>query len=94
MAASNLRVDVTVSLQESILDGLSDLVGLRLPGTKTNGGDLVTGVEGVDLPKERRMIVSFQQSPMCFTFDVLLTDVQLERGIAYLVCSRFDILCD
>lgn len=52
VAAPNLRVDVTVSLQESILDGLSDLVGLGLPGTETNGGDLVAGVEGVDLPKE------------------------------------------
>lgn len=65
MAASNLRVDVTVSLQESILDGLSDLVGLGLPGTETNGGDLGAGVEGVDLPKERRIIVSKFNNPSC-----------------------------
>ena len=54
VAGSNLRIDVTVALQESILDGLSDLVGLGLPGTKADGGDLVTGVEGVNLPMKRR----------------------------------------
>lgn len=42
---------MTVALQQSVLDGLSDLIGLGLPGTKTNSGDLVTGVEGVHLPR-------------------------------------------
>jgi len=43
---------VTVSSQESVLDGLADLIGLGLPGTKTNGRDLGAGVEGVSLPVE------------------------------------------
>lgn len=50
--ASNLRIDVTVALLQGDLDSLADLVWLGLPGTETNGGDLVAGVEGVELPVE------------------------------------------
>lgn len=38
---------MTVAPQQSILDGLADLIGPRLPGTKTDGRDLVAGVESV-----------------------------------------------
>lgn len=46
----NSRVDVAVAPQQSVLDGLADLVGLGLPGTQTDGGDLVTRFESVGLP--------------------------------------------
>lgn len=35
-------VNVTVASEESSLDGLAHLVGLGLPGTETDGGDLST----------------------------------------------------
>jgi hypothetical protein len=41
---------VAVALQESILNGFTDLVGLGLPGTETNSGNLVPGVQGISLP--------------------------------------------
>ena len=41
---------MAVALQESILDGLAHFVGLGLPGSQTNGGDLGPGVQGVCLP--------------------------------------------
>lgn len=43
-------VNVAVTLQEGVLDSLADLIGLGLPSSQTDGGDLVTGVEGVCLP--------------------------------------------
>lgn len=46
----DLRVDVAVAPQQSVLDSLTDLIGSRLPGTKTDGRDLVAGVKGVGLP--------------------------------------------
>lgn len=50
----DLRVNVTVTLQKGVLDGLADLIGLGLPGTKTDSGNLVPGVESVDLPASWR----------------------------------------
>lgn len=41
---------MTVSLGQRSLHGLLDLVGLGLPGTQTNGGDLRAGVEGESQP--------------------------------------------
>lgn len=41
---------MTVASQESVLDCLADLIGLGLPGTKTDGRNLGAGVEGVSLP--------------------------------------------
>jgi hypothetical protein len=46
----NSRVNMAITLQQSNFDGLSDFVGLRLPGTETDCGDLVTRVQGVGLP--------------------------------------------
>ena len=46
----NSRVDVAVATQESVLNGLADLIGLGLPGTQTNGRDFGARVEGVGLP--------------------------------------------
>lgn len=46
----NSRVDVPVALQQSVLDSLADLIGSRLPGTKTNSRDLGPGAEGEGLP--------------------------------------------
>lgn len=62
-----IRVDVAVALQKSILDGLTDLVGLGLPGTETNGRDLVPGVQGVGLPgiPNKTMLVRVLRSGMC-----------------------------
>lgn len=54
----NSRVDVAVAPQQSVLDGLTDLIGLGLPGTQTNGRDFGTRVEGVGLPI-RRISISF-----------------------------------
>jgi len=42
-------VNVTVALQQGVLNSLADLVGLRLPGTKTDGGNLIAGVKSVGL---------------------------------------------
>lgn len=41
---------MTVSPQQSILNGFADLVGLGLPGTEANGGDFSASVEGVGFP--------------------------------------------
>lgn len=43
---------MTVSGEKGVLHGLADLIGLGLPCTQTDGGDLVAGVEGVSLPIE------------------------------------------
>lgn len=53
VAVGQGRVDVSVALEQGILDSLADLIGLGLPGAEANGGDLVTGVEGVGLPIDR-----------------------------------------
>lgn len=50
VAVSQGCVNVAVTLQQGVLDGLANLIGLGLPGSQTDGGDLVTGVEGVRLP--------------------------------------------
>ena len=50
VAVGQGSVDVTVARLQGILDSHAHLVGLGLPGTQTNGGDLVTGVKGVGLP--------------------------------------------
>lgn len=39
-------VDVAVARAQSVLNGDGDLVGLALPCTQANGGDLSPGVEG------------------------------------------------
>ena len=41
---------MAVALQESIFNSFADLVGLGLPGSQTNGGNLVPCVQGVSLP--------------------------------------------
>lgn len=41
---------MTVTLAQRNLDGLCDLIGLGLPCSKTDEGDLVAGVEGGGLP--------------------------------------------
>lgn len=46
----NSRVNMAIALQQSGFDGLSDFVGLRLPGTETDCGNLVPRVQGVGLP--------------------------------------------
>ena len=46
-------VNVAVPLQQGVLDSLTDLIGLGLPSSQTDGGNLVTGVEGVCLPGRR-----------------------------------------
>lgn len=56
VAVSKGSVDVTVTLQQGILDSDPDLIGLGLPGTQANGGDLVTGVKGVSLPLKGKML--------------------------------------
>lgn len=45
-------VNVTVALQQGIPNSHADLIGLGLPSSQANGGDLVTSVEGVSLPVE------------------------------------------
>ncbi|KAG9680308.1 Aldo/keto reductase, partial [Aureobasidium melanogenum] len=42
VAVGKSSVNVTVAGEESSLDGLANLVGLGLPGTETDGGDLST----------------------------------------------------
>ena len=42
VAVGKGSVDVTVASEESSLDGLANLVGLGLPGTETDSGDLST----------------------------------------------------
>jgi hypothetical protein len=62
---SDLRVNVTVALQQSVLNGLSDLVGLGLPCSKTKSGDLVPGVEGVSLPSRSEVVQQLLRPPEC-----------------------------
>ena len=55
----NSRVDVAVAPQQSVLDGLADLIGLGLPGTQTNGRDFGARVEGVGLPIRDECLLVF-----------------------------------
>ena len=50
VAVGQSGVDVTVTLQQRILDRLPDLIGLGLPGAQADGGDFVTRVESVGFP--------------------------------------------
>lgn len=56
VAVSKGSVNVTVALQQGVLDGNPDLIGLGLPSTQTNGGDLITGVKGVGLSVEETLL--------------------------------------
>lgn len=55
----NSRVDVSVAPQKRVLHGLANLIGLGLPGTKTNSRDLGPSVEGESLPVKRKLIRFF-----------------------------------
>lgn len=55
----NSRVDVAVAPQQSVLNGLADLIGLGLPGTQTNSRDFGTCVEGVGLPIRDECLLVF-----------------------------------
>lgn len=50
LARCDSRINMAIALQQSILNGLTDLIGSRLPGTKPNGRDLGPGVKGEGLP--------------------------------------------
>lgn len=52
----NSRVDVSVAPQERVLYGLANLIGLGLPGTKTNSRDLGPSVEGESLPVKQKLV--------------------------------------
>jgi len=78
VAVSKGSIDVTVALQQGILHSNPNLIGLGLPGTKANGGNLVTGVEGVSLSVEEKML------------EIGVANEGFRR-MAYLVCW-FDIL--
>jgi hypothetical protein len=54
VAVGQSCVNVAVTLQQGVLYSLTDLIGLGLPSSQTNSGDLVTGVEGVCLPGRGR----------------------------------------
>lgn len=53
VAVSQGSVNVAVAGEKGVLDGLADLIGLGLPCSQTDGGDLGAGVEGVSFPVER-----------------------------------------
>ena len=50
VAVGKSSVNVTITLQQGVLDSHADLIGLGLPSSQANGRDLVTSVEGVSLP--------------------------------------------
>lgn len=52
-SSCNSRVDVTITHQQSILNGLADLIGPGLPGAQANGRDLSARVKGIGLPMAR-----------------------------------------
>lgn len=52
VAVGQGSIDVTVALQQGVLDGLTDFIGLGLPGSQADGGDLITGVEGIGLSRK------------------------------------------
>lgn len=45
-------VNVTIALQQGVLDGHADFIGLGLPSSQADGGDLVASVEGISLSRE------------------------------------------
>lgn len=47
---ATLRIDMAVSLQQRMLNGLADLVGLRLPCSQADSWNLGSGVEGECFP--------------------------------------------
>jgi hypothetical protein len=48
---------MTVSSEKGVFDGLTDLIGLGLPCSQTDGGDFSAGIEGIGLPIEREGLV-------------------------------------
>ena len=53
IAIRKSRINVSVSLAKSILDGFRDLVGLGLPCPQSEGGDLVARVESEGFSVQR-----------------------------------------
>jgi hypothetical protein len=57
VAVSQSSVNVAVTGEKGVPHGHADLIGLGLPCSQTDGGDLGAGVEGVGLPIEREGLV-------------------------------------
>ena len=72
---------MAVTLQESILHGFTHFVGLGLPGSQTNGGNLGPGVQGV----------GFSVEELCQL--KLILSIPKDLGTD-LVCWRLAILCN
>ncbi len=53
---TNSSIDVSVAFAKSNLDGFLNFMGFRLPCSKTERWDLVARVEGVKLPRSRRLL--------------------------------------
>jgi hypothetical protein len=43
---------MTVSSEKGVLDGITDLIGLGLPCSQTDGGDFSASIKGIGLPVE------------------------------------------
>lgn len=52
VAISQSSINVAVTGEKGVSHGNADLIGLGLPCSQTDGGDLGTGVEGVGLPAD------------------------------------------
>ena len=53
VAISQSSVNVAVTGEKSVLDGLTDLIWLGLPCSQTDGGNLGASIESVGLPVRR-----------------------------------------
>jgi hypothetical protein len=69
VAVSQSSVNVAVTGEKGVPHGHADLIGLGLPCSKTNGGDLVTGVKGVGL-----------LSVLVRHFDIVRWNNELKKG--------------
>lgn len=47
---------MAIALEQGVLHSLANLIWLGLPGTQTDGGNLVAGIKGEDFPMRHRVM--------------------------------------
>jgi hypothetical protein len=74
---------VAVTGEKGVLHSLANLIGLGLPCSQTDGGDLGAGVKGVSLPIERERLERWSGENEGKYWDILSVLVR-----------HFDIFCE
>lgn len=103
VAVGKGSVDVSVTCLEGCLDGVLDLVGLGLPCSQTQSGDLGARVQGVGLTaglsvnesgkREQRSRGAEGSTHVVFLTAAMILDIQWTCLVNIEVCLRQGLLC-